>query len=77
MCGTSFLVGQNLLHVWSIWKPGKTVNMRVATMLPLKAEPVISGTKNSNVEGSDEFLDTVIKEPVGSGRVLLDNSLLY
>ena len=41
-------------------------------MLPLKAEPVVGGTKDSGVEGIDEFYNAMIKEPVSDGGVLLE-----
>ena len=44
--------------------------MSAATMLPLKAEPVVTGTKDSNIEGID---DAVVEEPVSDSWVLLDS----
>ena len=41
-------------------------------MLPLKAKPEVSGTKNTNVESIDELLDAMVEEPVSKGRVLLE-----
>ena len=64
--------GQDLFHVWSIRKPGKAVDMKAAMMLPLKAKPEVSGTKNTNVESIDELLDAMVEEPVSNGRVLLE-----
>ena len=34
---------------------GKTVDMRPASMLPLKGELVVGGTKDSAIEGIDEL----------------------
>ena len=48
------------------------MDVRAAAMLPLKVEPVVRGTKDSTVEGINELLDALIKEPVGSGGVLSD-----
>ena len=48
------------------------MDMRATTMLPLEAEPVVSGTKDSSVESIDEFDDTLVEEPVSDGGVLLD-----
>ena len=48
------------------------MDVRAAAMLPLKVEPVVSGTKDSTVEGINELLDALIKEPVGNGGVLSD-----
>ena len=45
--------------------------MGAATVLPLKAEPEVSGTKNVNIESVDELLDAMMEEPVGNGGVLL------
>ena len=42
-------------------------------MLPLKAEPVVGGTKDSSIESINEFHNGVVKEPVGNGGVLLDS----
>ena len=39
--------------------------------LPLEAEQVFSGTKDSSVEGIDEFYDAFIEEPVSDGRTAL------
>ena len=63
--------GQDLLHVGCIRKPGKAVHMRATTVLPLKAEPEVSGTKNANVESINKLLDAMMEEPVGNGWVLL------
>ena len=41
-------------------------------MLPLEAERVVGGTKDSSVEGINELYDKFIAEPVSDGRVLLD-----
>ena len=40
-------------------------------MLPLKAERVVGGTKDSSVEGINELYDTFIEEPVSDGRTAL------
>ena len=47
--------------------------MRAATVLPLKPEPVVAGSKDSNIEGIDERLDMVAEEPNSNGRVLLNS----
>lgn len=47
--------------------------MRAAAMLPLKAEPVVRGTNDSNVERIDEFDDALVEEPVSDGGILLDS----
>ena len=41
-------------------------------MLQLKANPEVSGTKNTNVESIDELLDAMVEELVSNGRVLLE-----
>ena len=41
-------------------------------MLPLEAERVVGGTKDSSIEGINELYDTFIEEPVSDGGVLLD-----
>ena len=41
-------------------------------MLPLKVEPVVSGSKDSDIDCIDEVLDVVIEAPISNGRVLLD-----
>ena len=41
-------------------------------MLPLEAEPVVRGTKDSNIEGINEFYDALVEEPVSNGGVLLN-----
>ena len=41
-------------------------------MLPLKPQPVVSGTKDCNVEDLDELCDPVVEEPVRDGWVLDD-----
>jgi len=64
--------GQDLLHVGCIRKPGEAMDMRAATMLPLKAKPEIGSTENTNIESIDELLDAVMEEPVSNGRVLLE-----
>ena len=48
------------------------MDMRTAAMLPLKAEPVVAGTKDSGVESINELDNTVVEEPVSDGGVLLD-----
>ena len=47
------------------------MHVRAATMLPLKPEPEVGGTKNTNIEGIDELLDAMMEEPVRDGGVLL------
>ena len=47
------------------------MDVRAATMLPLKVEPVVCGTNDSNVECIDEFDDALVEE---LGEVLLDSS---
>ena len=49
------------------------MDMRTAAMLPLKAEPVVGGAKDSGIESIDELDDTMVEEPVSDGRVLLDS----
>ena len=34
---------------------------------------VVAETKDSNIEGINEFNDALIEEPVSNGRVLLDS----
>ena len=46
-----------------------------AAMLSFKAEPVVGGTKDSNVECIDEFDDALVEEPISYGWVLLDCSV--
>lgn len=41
------------------------MNMRAAMMLPLEAEPVVGGTKDSSVNE----LHDALEEPVNNGRV--------
>ena len=36
--------------------------MRAATILPFKAEPVVSGTKDSNVEGVNEVYNALVED---------------
>ena len=48
------------------------MHVRAATVLPLKAQPVVSSSKHTSVEGIDELVDTVVKKPVSDGRVLYD-----
>ena len=60
-----------MLHIRCIRKPGKAMDVRAAAMLPFKAEPVVSGTKDSNIKRIDELDDTLIEEPVSNGRVFL------
>ena len=62
-----------MLHIRFIRKPSKTMDMRTAAMLLFEAEPVVGGTKNSNVESIDEFDNALIEEPVSDGQVLLDS----
>ena len=45
------------------------MDMWAAAVLPFKAEPVVSGTKDSNIEGIDKFDDALA---VSYGGVLLD-----
>ena len=71
-CRNLFGVSKSLLHIRCVWKPGEAVDMRTAAMLPLEAEPVVTGTKDSGVEGIDELDDAVVEEPVSDGGVLLD-----
>ena len=60
---------QDLLHIGCIREPGKAMHIRAATVLPLKAEPEVGGTKNTNVESVDELLNTMVEEPVGNAGV--------
>ena len=63
--------GQGMLHIRGIKKPGQAMDVRAASVLPLKAEPEVSGTKNANVESVYKLLNTMMKEPVSNGWVLL------
>ena len=47
------------------------MNVRAATILPLKPHPIV---KHSNIVGLDELLDSVIEEPVRDGWILDDCS---
>ena len=49
------------------------MNMRAAVMLPLEMEAVVTGTKDSNIEGIKEFDDALVEEPVCDSEVLLDS----
>ena len=64
---------EKLLHIWCIRQPGQAMNMRAATMLPLKLHPVVSDSKHSDKVGLDEFLDSVIEEPVRDDWILNDS----
>ena len=55
-----------LLHIECIRKP---MHMRVAMVLPLKAEPEVVGTKNTNVESVHPLLNEMVEEPVGNGGI--------
>ena len=46
------------------------MNMRAVTMLPLKPHPLVSGSKHTNIVGLDEFLDSVVEEPVRDRWIL-------
>lgn len=48
------------------------MNMRAAAMLPLKAEPVVGGTKDSSVESINELHNSLVEKLVSDGRVLLN-----
>ena len=48
------------------------MHMRAATVLPLKAQPVVSSTKDTSLEGIIELVDAIVEEPVSDGRVLYD-----
>ena len=54
--------GQDMLNIRCIRKPGKTMHVRAATVLPLKAEPEVSGTKNSNIESINKPLDEMVEK---------------
>ena len=61
-----------MINIRCTWKPGKAMNMRPASMLPLQLEPLVGGTKNSSVKGVNKLYEAFIEEPVGNCRVLLD-----
>ena len=65
-------VSNYLLHVWCSWQPDQAMDMRAATMLPTKHQPIVSGSKDSNVEGLDKLHDSMVEEPVCEGWVLND-----
>ena len=48
------------------------MDVRAAALLPLKAELVVTGTEDANVESIDELEDKLVGEPVGDRCVLLD-----
>ena len=39
-------------------------------MLPLKTHPVVSSTKDTNIEGFNELLDAMVEELVSNGWIL-------
>lgn len=59
----SALVIENQVHI-CIRKPGKAMDVRAGTMQPLEVEPVVSCTKESDVEGVNEFGDALVEEQV-------------
>ena len=44
--------------------------MRAATMLPLKTHPVVSSTKDTNIECFKELLDAMVEEAICNGWIL-------
>ena len=48
------------------------MNIGISTVLPLKPEPVVSGSKDSNVVGFDKLHYSMIEEPVFDSWVLND-----
>ena len=48
------------------------MDMRAASVLPLKPQPVVCCSKDSSVEDLDKLYNSVIKEPVCEGWVLDD-----
>ena len=48
------------------------MHVRAATVLPLKAQPVVSSSKHTSVEDIDELVDAMMEEPVSNGRVLYE-----
>ena len=48
------------------------MHVRAATVLPLKAQPVVSSTQDTSVESINELVDAMVEEPVSDGRVLYD-----
>ena len=49
------------------------MDVRAASVLPLKPVPVVRGSKDSSVEDLHELHDSVIEEPVCEGWVLYDS----
>ena len=49
--------------------------MRAALVLPLKPQPVVRSSKDSNVEGLEELHDSVVEEPVCEGGWVVDDCL--
>ena len=47
------------------------MHVRATSVLPLKPQPVVSGSEDSCVEGLDELHDPVVEKPVREGRVVM------
>ena len=43
------------------------MDVRAASVLPLKPKPVVSSSKDSNVECLEELHNSVVEEPVSEG----------
>ena len=52
-----------LLHMWCVRQPGQTMHVRAASVLPLEPQPVVSGSKDSSVEGLEKLHVPMVEEP--------------
>ena len=61
-----------LLHVRLVGQPGKAMDVGATSVLPLKPQPVVICSKDSDIESREELHNLVVEEPVCNSWVLDD-----
>ena len=61
-----------LLHVRCVGQPSKAMDVGATSVLPLKPQPVVCGSKDSNIQSPEELHNSVVEEPVSKSWVLDD-----
>ena len=52
------------LYAWCTRQPSQAMHMRTATVLPLKPQPVVLGTKDVQVKAFEGLLESLVEKPV-------------
>ena len=60
------------LYIWRTRQPSQTMHMRTATVLPLVPQPVVLCTKDVQVKGLEELLESLLEKPVSYSWVVND-----